>query len=403
MMASVQRNEEGTDGAQIVKSAVVDERETRAHVPLLVIGAGPYGLATAACAKHAGIEQLVVGKPMAFWRENMPAGMFLRSGPDWHLDAAGVHTFMAYLAERGIDPSEVDPIPVALFLDYVDWFEERADIDVSPDLVRDLSKSNGRFEATLESGRRVGTDAVVAAPGISHFTVIPEWVEQSLSPERWTHTCHLVRFGQLRGKRVMIVGGRQSAFEWAALLADGDAEEVHVVYRHDTPEFTASDWHFAGGMMDLTATVPGWFRHLPAEEREAVGKRFWAEGRLKLEPWLTPRLEKPSVHRWPRERVVACGEAPGGEIEAELSDGTRLVVDHVVLATGYKPDMRKVPYLAGVVDEMDLVDGFPSWTSTSSRACPASSSQGSRPRGTSGRSSASCAGAPWRPRSPPRV
>jgi len=45
------------------------------HVPLLVIGAGPYGLATAARAKSAGIEQLVVGKPMAFWRENMPAGL----------------------------------------------------------------------------------------------------------------------------------------------------------------------------------------------------------------------------------------------------------------------------------------------------------------------------------------
>jgi cation diffusion facilitator CzcD-associated flavoprotein CzcO len=154
------------------------------RVPLLVIGAGPYGLATAACAKRAGIEQLVVGKPMAFWHENMPAGMFLRSGPDWHLDAAGVHTLMAYLEERGIDPSEADPIPVALFLDYAEWFEERADLDVLPDLVRDLSKPDGRFEATLESGRRVSADAVVAAPGISRFTVIPEWVERSLSPGR---------------------------------------------------------------------------------------------------------------------------------------------------------------------------------------------------------------------------
>jgi cation diffusion facilitator CzcD-associated flavoprotein CzcO len=134
--------------------AAVDNGETRTHVPLLVIGAGPYGLATAACAKSAGIEQIVVGKPMAFWRENMPAGMFLRSGPDWHLDAAGVHTFMAYLDERGIDPSEVDPIPVALFLDYVDWFRERADIDVLPDLVRDLSKPDGHFEATLWSPPR---------------------------------------------------------------------------------------------------------------------------------------------------------------------------------------------------------------------------------------------------------
>jgi cation diffusion facilitator CzcD-associated flavoprotein CzcO len=103
-----------------LKTDAVEDGQARTHVPLLVIGAGPYGLATAACAKNAGIEQLVVGKPMAFWRENMPAGMFLRSGPDWHLDAAGVNTFMAYLDERGIDPSEVDPIPVALFLDYVD-------------------------------------------------------------------------------------------------------------------------------------------------------------------------------------------------------------------------------------------------------------------------------------------
>jgi thioredoxin reductase len=340
-------------------SATTDDREIQSHVPLLVIGAGPYGLATAACAKRAGIEQIVVGKPMAFWRENMPTGMFLRSGPDWHLDAAGVHTFMAYLDERGIDPSEVDPIPVALFLDYVDWFEERSEIDVLSDLVRDLSKPNGRFEATLESGRRISADAVVAAPGISHFTVIPEWVERSLSPEHWSHTCHLVRFDQLRGKRVLIVGGRQSAYEWAALLADGEAEEIHVVHRHDAPEFTASDWHFVDALMDLTATVPGWFRNLPSEEREAIAGRFWAEGRLKLEPWLTPRLDKPSVHRWPNASVAECTEFSDGDIEVHLSTGERLVVGHIVLATGYKVDMREVPYLSGVVDDLELADGFP--------------------------------------------
>ena len=332
--------------------------QARMHVPLLVIGAGPYGLATAACAKRAGIEQLVVGEPMAFWRENMPAGMFLRSGADWHLDAAEVNTFEAYLEERGIDPADVDPIPVGLFLDYVDWFEDKEDLDVVPDLVLDLSRPNGRFEATLESGGRVTADAVVAAPGITHFTVIPEWVERDLPPERWAHTCNVVDFEWLRGKRVMILGGRQSAFEWAALLADGGAGEIHVVYRHDTPRFTASDWHFVDGLMDLTATVPGWFRHLPPEEREAIAKRFWAEGRLKLEPWLTPRLDKPSVHRWPHESVVEC-EDIGGDIEVRLSDGTRLAVDYVILATGYKPDMRAVPYLSGVVDDMDLADGFP--------------------------------------------
>jgi thioredoxin reductase len=33
---------------------------------LLIIGAGPFGLAIAAQAAHAGIEYLIVGKPMEF-------------------------------------------------------------------------------------------------------------------------------------------------------------------------------------------------------------------------------------------------------------------------------------------------------------------------------------------------
>ena len=57
--------------------------------------------------------------------------------------------------------------------------------------------------------------------------------------------------------------------------------------------------------------------------------------------------------------MVGCREVPGGEIRVELSTGRRLAVDYVVLATGYKPDMRKVPYLSGVVDRLELADGFP--------------------------------------------
>ena len=69
---------------------------------LLVIGAGPYALSAAALAQQHGIDTVVLGRPMGFWRQNMPAGMFLRSGPDWHLDGAAVHTLEAFLEERGI-------------------------------------------------------------------------------------------------------------------------------------------------------------------------------------------------------------------------------------------------------------------------------------------------------------
>jgi FAD-dependent urate hydroxylase len=45
---------------------------------LLVIGAGPYAYAAAAFARDHGIDTHMVGRPMSFWREQMPAGMYLR-------------------------------------------------------------------------------------------------------------------------------------------------------------------------------------------------------------------------------------------------------------------------------------------------------------------------------------
>jgi hypothetical protein len=39
----------------------------------LVIGAGPYGVATAARAMDQGIDTVVFGRPMSFWTDHMPA------------------------------------------------------------------------------------------------------------------------------------------------------------------------------------------------------------------------------------------------------------------------------------------------------------------------------------------
>ena len=108
---------------------------------VLVIGAGPYGLATAAAARAAGLDTVVVGRPMGFWREHMPPGMYLRSGPDWHLDAHYEHTL-----ERFLGDDVPDPLPLRRFLDYAEWFQER-DGPPDPRRARDRAGAGVRRHA----------------------------------------------------------------------------------------------------------------------------------------------------------------------------------------------------------------------------------------------------------------
>jgi FAD-dependent urate hydroxylase len=326
---------------------------------LLVIGAGPYALSTAALAREHGVDTVILGRPMGFWREHMPEGMFLRSGPDWHLDGSGVDTLEAYLDDRQIAEDEVDPIPIDLFLDYADWFTRRKGLDVREDFVTELGKPDGLFEATLASGERILAEAVVAAPGIQHYRHFPDWAA-SLPPGRSAHTCDLVHFEGLAGARVLIIGGRQSAYEWAALIAEHGAERIDVVHRHDMPRFEHVSWRFVDAHIDRTLNVPGYWRHLPKQEKDAVARRFWEVGRKTLEYWLTPRLESGCINRWPGAEVV---EADGGvddqAFRVTLSNSTELAVDYIVFACGYTADLSNVAYLGGVLGRVEVADGFP--------------------------------------------
>ena len=299
---------------------------------------------------------------MGFWRQNMPRGMLLRSGVDWHLDPLRVHTLRAYLEESGIDAHEARPLPVALFVDYAEWYAARTGVEARRRTVTALGRQEGDgFVAELEDGSSLAADAVVATPGVRYFANVPPAVAESLAPERYSHTCTATSFGVFEGSRVLIVGGRQSAFEWAALIAEEASAEVEIAFRHDCPRFERSDWGFVDVLLEQTARVRGWFRRLSRRERQAIAERFWAEGRLRLEPWLEPRITRSAVRLSPNEEVVAWQERPAGDVEVRLSGGRRLAVDHVVLATGYRTDLTRVPYLAasGLADDIARSDGFP--------------------------------------------
>jgi FAD-dependent urate hydroxylase len=331
---------------------------------LLSIGAGPFGLSMAAYARHLGLDYLVVGKSMEFWSANMPQGMYLRSACDWHLDPINEATIEHFLETRGQVPADVEPLSLQFYLEYTRWFQEQKGIEVIPSYVERLdqvSTGNGRFQATLTDGQTITAHNVVVALGFKHFKYEPETVVSNLPSGYYAHTCDLVDFTSLAGKRCLIIGGRQSAFEWAALLNEAGASAVHVSHRHDSPAFAEADWSWVNPLVDAMVDNPGWFRRLTPAEKDDVNHRLWAEGRLKVEPWLESRVLKETTQLWPRTQVARCEQLPGGELAVALDNGQLLAVDHIILATGYKVQIDQVPLLAqgNLLASLAVEDGYP--------------------------------------------
>src|SRR5262249_21723744 len=70
--------------------------------------------------------------------------------------------------------------------------------------------------------------------------------------QRILHTCDFVNFGHAPRQALSDIGGRQSAFEWAALVSDAGAAAVYICHRHDSPSFKMSDWSWVAPLVDIT-------------------------------------------------------------------------------------------------------------------------------------------------------
>ena len=329
----------------------------------LIIGAGPFGLAIAAEASHRELDYLLVGKPMEFWRKNMPNGMYLRSACDWHLDPLNVDTIEKFLETLGRTSKEVEPISLSFYQSYADWFQKQKQIVSSPTYILqlDYAAAEQRFTATTDRGNTISAEHVAIAPGFKHFSHVPGNLSALLPAGRFTHTCDFVDLHRAPKKSFLIIGGRQSAYEWAALLVEAGAKAVHISHRHESPAFTASDWSWVNPLMDQLVEDPDWYRRLAPVEKETIAQRFWAEGRMKLEPWLKPRVTNDRVHVWPQTELRSCMEQANGELMVELTNGERFTVDHVILATGYKVNIAQLPFLSkgNILSQIAERNGFP--------------------------------------------
>lgn len=339
----------------------------------VIIGAGPYGLSAASHLRTiSGLEVRVFGEPMSFWDRNMPVGMFLRS--NWTAttiaDPNRSLTLDAYQASSRNHLSA--PVPLDRFVEYGLWFQRQAVPDLDRrKIVRVEGVSQG-FRLILEDGESLHSRRVIIAAGIGSFVWRPPEF-RSLPPCLASHTSEHRDLGQFAGKRVLAVGGGQSALESAALLHEGGAE-VEVIAR--TRRINWLQGRASRTLHHKLGTLTRRLLYAPTDVGPAGISQLMARPDLlrRLPRGLQDRLRirsvRPAGARWLMERlkdvpirlgssVTACSSV-GERVKVRLNDGSERIVDHILLGTGYRVDVSKYEFLGPeLLNSIRQFNGYP--------------------------------------------
>jgi FAD-dependent urate hydroxylase len=335
-----------------------------------VVGAGPYGLSAAAYLKAAGIEARIFGEPMSFWAEQMPVGMFLRSnwGASHIADPKRTMTLDKFRNENCCGPSWGKPVPLERFVEYGRWYQKNLVPHVERRAVAKINSTGSGFEVTLGDSETFRAQRVVLAVGIGNFASKPQ-VFDSVDRELASHSTEQKDLARFKGKRVAVLGGGQSALESAALLHEVGAD-VEVIARTESLNWVGvHSWlHHLGpltkvlyssrdvgpAVLSRIVSSPRTLKLFPREFQERASYRSI---RPAGSSWLRPRLADVPIRLGTQ---VVSAKAQNSHLELGFSGGASKSVDHALLATGFRVDIARYPFLADdIKKKLETVNGYP--------------------------------------------
>jgi len=305
---------------------------------------------------------------MAFWEKQMPAGMYLRSHPmASHIaDPRQELTLDAYCRRNGNHMPK--PVPLERFVDYGQWYQRQAVPDLDQRHVRTVEPDSHGFNVIMADGEKFTSRRVIVAGGISPFANRP--VEFSGIPSALaSHTSEHSDLRKFKGQTVVVLGAGQSALESAALLKEtgilveviARAKSLNWVGRHAKLHhlgliskllYSSRDVGPAG--ISRLVAMPHLFRRFPRSFQERTAYRA-------IRPagagWLQDRIAGVPITLG---RKVVSATVVGSQLRLRLDDGTERLVDHALLATGFRVDVARYPFLSpSLAEQLKTVNGFP--------------------------------------------
>lgn len=352
-----------------------------------VIGAGPYGLSIAAHLKARRVNFRIFGKPMDTWLTHMPKGMRLKSEgfASSLYDPDSTFTLETYCDLHGIPYGKIGrPVPLDVFAAYGLEFQKRFLPELKKELVASVKLASDGFEITAQNGETTVAHRVVMAIGLTHYKFLPPELA-SVPQEFLTHSSDHATLDQFKGRDVIVVGAGASALDLTALLHQAGARpqvvaRTSVIRFHDPPD-NLNPSFFDQLRTPVTGIGPGWklflctnaplvFRLMPQSFRLDRVKRILGPAPcwfIKEEVWGKVPLHPGMTVRDIRVRA--------GRICLHLADAhgeqKLLEADHVIAATGYKVDLRRLTFVdSGLLSRIRSVENTPILSSNFESSVP---------------------------------
>ena len=322
----------------------------------VIIGAGPAGLATAARLRQRGLPFRLIDAGDAVgasWRDRY--------------DSLQLHTVRWLSALPGT------PIPKAYGPwvrrdDLVRYLQDYAEEhDLRPELGVRASRvePEGAGWRVETSAGHLTCDAVVVASGYSHTPYVPDWPGRDSFAGEVSHSSAYREPSPYAGRRVLVVGSGNSAADLVTDLA-GVAGEVIMAVR-TPPNIVRRDTRGVPSQLIGIASDP-----LPAALKNPMAGLLRRATLPDLSAYGLPAPAKDGYSQFQRTRTIPILDhgfvdavvsgrirvvpAVTGFVDGavRLADGSRVEVDAVLAATGYRTGLPPLVGHLGVLDERGI-------------------------------------------------
>ena len=328
----------------------------------IIVGAGPAGLACAVTMRAAGLDVIVVEKADtvgAVWRR--------------HYDRLHLHTDRKHSGLPGMDMPQTYPLyPTrGQVVEYLESYAARFDIrPVFNATASRIRRVGMRWRVELAHGS-ISAPVVVIATGIADAPYRPSWPGSELYQGSVVHSSEYRNPAPYAGKRVLVVGFGNSGGEIALDLANAGVDvtlavrgPVQILPR-DLLGFPILAWailyqRLPARLVDL---INAPILRLAIGRIEKLGLRRAAKGPRQMveEDGRVPLIDVGTLDKIRDGSIRICGGidrlTPDGVV---LADAECKEFDAIILATGFRPDLRRlIADVEGVFDRhgMPLVTG----------------------------------------------